>query len=67
VTYKKAKAVTWSAGFTVGIPAAGESFSGTAQTGYSQTASLTYVWGTAGQACGTNAGPQQAAQVVQRG
>jgi hypothetical protein len=54
------RAITWSGGLTV--TAIG--FNGQAQTGYSTSAQVTYVFGQNGYACGTNQNPPYAAQVV---
>lgn len=54
------RAVTWSAGFTVTVVG----FNAQAQTGYDSSAQLNYNFWQNGLACGTNAGPYQAAQVV---
>jgi hypothetical protein len=51
---------TFSVGFS--IPVVG--FTGSAQTGWSQTAYIAYHWGKAGQACGTNSYPPHAAGIV---
>jgi hypothetical protein len=59
-TTTRAKAITWSKGFTV----ADLDFSGSSQTGYSSSAQLVYHFAKTGEACGSNDVPAKATEVL---